>query len=185
MISVNDLRTGMSVVENDNILYVLEQMHVKPGKGSAFVKLKFKNLRTGAIYEETYQAGYKMKQARLSKLNMQYLYNDGDTYYFMNLETYEQMEINKDTIGDDVRFLKENQEVNIVMYENEILGINLPDKVVLKVTATEPGVKGNTAQAAQKDATLETGYVVKVPLFIEEGEELVISTQDGKYVSRA
>ena len=185
MISTNDLKNGITISYEGNIYVVLETQHVKPGKGAAIVKAKLKNLRTGAIYEQTFNAGVKVATARIEKQLMQYLYNMSGVFYFMNMESYEQLELQQSQIGDNVKFLKENLEVYITSFNGEILGIDLPDKVTLVVTHTEPAVKGNTTQNALKDATCETGLLVRVPLFIEEGESIIISTSDGKYVSRA
>lgn len=185
MINVNEFKTGMTIEYEGNIYMVLDFQHVKPGKGAAIVKAKLRNLRTGSIAEYTFNAGTKVPQARIEKKAMQFLYSMNDTYYFMNMNDYEQIELDKKLIGDDADLLKENLEVDIMFYEGEMLGMNLPDKIALKVVHTEPAVKGNTTSSAMKDATLETGKVIKVPLFIEEGEELLISSKDGKYVSRA
>ena len=185
MVNVNDLKVGMTVQYEGNIYIVLDKEHVKPGKGAAIVKAKLKNLRTGAIFEQTFNAGVKVATARIEKQLMQYLYNMNDIFYFMNMESYEQLEIPASKIGDQAKLLKENLEVYITSYEGEILGIDLPDKVELVVTHTEPAVKGNTTTNALKDAECETGLMVRVPLFIEEGETIIVSTADGKYVSRA
>ena len=185
MISTNDLKNGITIEYEGNIYVVMETQHVKPGKGAAIVKAKLKNLRTGAIFEQTFNAGVKVATARIDKQLMQYLYNMNDTFYFMNMTDYEQIELSKSLIGDDAELLKENLEVDIMFFEGEMLGMNLPDKIALKITHTEPAVKGNTTSSAMKDATLETGKVIKVPLFIEEGEEVLVSSKDGKYVSRA
>ena len=185
MISTNDLKNGITIEFEGNIYVVMDTQHVKPGKGAAIVKAKLKNLRTGAIVEQTFNAGVKVATAHISKQLMQYLYNMSGVYYFMNMETYEQLELQESQIGDNSKFLKENLEVYITSFNGEILGIDLPDKVTLVITHTEPAVKGNTTQNALKDATCETGLSVRVPLFIEEGESIVISTADGKYVSRA
>ena len=185
MISTNDLKNGITIEYEGNIYVVMETQHVKPGKGAAIVKAKLKNLRTGAIFEQTFNAGVKVATARIEKQQMQYLYTMSDVYYFMNMDSYEQLELNKDQIGDQSKFLKENLEVYITSYEGEILGIDLPDKVELVITHTEPAVKGNTTTNALKDAECETGLNVRVPLFVEEGETIIVSTADGKYVSRA
>ena len=185
MISTNDLKNGITIEVDGAIFVVLNTEHVKPGKGAAIVKAKLKNLRTGAIYEQTFNAGVKVATARIEKQLMQYLYTMNDTYYFMNMDSYEQLELSKEAVSDDARFLKENLEVYITSYEGEVLGIQLPDKVELVVTHTEPAVKGNTTNNALKDAEVETGFNVRVPLFIEEGETIIVSTSDGKYVSRA
>lgn len=185
MFNINDIKNGITFLYEDNIYQVLEFLHVKPGKGAAFVKAKIKNLRTGSIVEKTFNTSIKLEKAMIEKRNMQFLYANGDTYNFMNMETYEQVELDKNQLGDDVLFLKENSEVSISFYNGELLGVVLPDKVTMVVTKTEPAVKGNTTNNATKEATLETGLTVRVPLFIDEGESIVVSTSDGKYVSRA
>ncbi len=185
MISVNDFKTGMTIIYEDAIYQVLEFQHVKPGKGAAFVKAKMRNLRTGAIIEKTFNSSVRVEQARIEKRDMQFLYNQGDSYFFMNMETYDQVELTSKQLGDEIKFLKENLIVTISFYEGEVLGLILPDKIEMKIIHSEPAVKGNTSSGAMKDATLETGMVIKVPLFVEEGETVVISTSDGKYVSRA
>ena len=173
MINVNEFKTGMTITYEGNIYMVLDFQHVKPGKGAAIVKAKLRNLRTGSIAEYTFNAGTKVEAARIEKKAMQFLYAMNDTYYFMNMNDYEQIELSKSVIGEDADLLKENLEVDIMFYEGEMLGMNLPDKIALKVVS------------AMKDATLETGKVIKVPLFIEQDEEVLVSSKDGKYVSRA
>jgi len=185
MINVNDLKVGMTIMYENNIYSVMDTQHVKPGKGAAFVQAKLKNLRTGSIIENRFNSSDKVEPARIEKKPMQFLYSMNDTFYFMNMNDYEQIELNKSLIGEDALLLKENLEVDIMFFEGEMLGMNLPDKIALKVTHTEPAVKGNTTSSAMKDATLETGKVIKVPLFIEEGEEVLVGSKDGKYVSRA
>ena len=185
MVNVNDFKTGMSIKYEGNIYSVVDYQHVKPGKGAAFVKAKLKNLRTGAIIEITFNSSVKVELAHIEKRDMQFLYSQGDTYYFMNMETYDQIEVKESQLGDDKKYLKENLVLNIVSYEGEILGLQLPDKIEMVVTKTEPGVKGNTTNNAMKDAVLETGMTVKVPLFINEGDTIIVSTKDGKYQSRA
>lgn len=185
MFNVNDIKNGITFVLDGQIYQVIEFLHVKPGKGPAFIRTKIKNLRTGATIEKTFNTNIKLEKAMIEKQNMQFLYASGDTYTFMNMETYEQTELTKDQIGDDVNYLKDGLDVDLTFYKGELLGISLPEKVSLKVTSTEPAVKGNTTNNAMKDATLETGLVVKVPLFIEQDEEIIVSTKDGKYVSRA
>ena len=184
MINVNDIKTGMTLIIEGNIYQIVDFLHVKPGKGSAFMKTKLKNLRTVSIAEYTFNAGIKVPTAHVEKQKMQFLYSDGDTYSFMNMETYEQVELNKKQIENEVKYLKEGLEVIIIFFEGEMLGIDLPEKIDYKITKTEPAIKGNTATNATKDAIVETGMLVKVPLFIEEGEEIIVSTKDGKYVSR-
>jgi len=185
MVNVNDFKNGMTIQYDGNIYMVLDYQHVKPGKGAAIVKAKLRNLRTGSIAEYTFNAGVKVEAARIEKKPMQFLYAMNDTYYFMNMNDYEQIELAKALIGDDADLLKENLEVDIMFFEGEMLGMTLPDKIELKVVHTEPAVKGNTTSSAMKDATLETGLVIKVPLFIEQDEVILVSSKDGKYVSRA
>lgn len=185
MISVNDFKTGLTVEIDNDVWQVIEFQHVKPGKGAAFVRSKLRNLRNGNIQEKTFRAGEKVNKAHVEHNTMQYLYASGDTHAFMDTNTYEQIELQTSQIEDELKFIKENMEVSIVTYEGEILGIDLPKNVELEVTETEPGLKGDTVSGGSKSATLETGLVVQVPLFINQGETLVISTSDGKYVSRA
>ena len=173
MINVNDFKTGMTIKYEGNLFMVIEFQHVKPGKGAAFVRTKLKNLRTGATIEITFNSA------------MQFLYANGDDYVFMNMNDYSQVELNAKVLGDDTKFLKENLDVDIAFYEGEMLGLYLPDKIEMEVVKTEPGVKGNTQSSAMKDATLETGMVIRIPLFVNEGEKVIVSTKDGKYVSRA
>jgi len=185
MVNVNDIKNGMTVEDEGSIYQVLDFSHVKPGKGAAYVKMKLKNLRTGSIVEKTYNSSVKLAKANIQRKPMQYLYQSGDNYSFMDMNTYEQVDITKNQIGDDLKYLKENLTVDIIFFGEELLGINFPEKIDYVITATENAVKGNTSSGAQKDATLENGMVVKVPLFINEGESILISTKDGKYVSRA
>jgi len=184
MINVNDFKTGVTINYEGNLYQVLEFQHVKPGKGAAIVKAKLRNLRTGSIAEYTFNSGIKVPTAHVEKQKMQFLYSTGDTYSFMNMETYEQVELDKSQIENEVKYLKEGLEVLIFFFESEMLGIELPEKIDFKITETEPAIKGNTATNATKDAIIETGMLVKVPLFIELGEEIIVSTKDGKYVSR-
>ncbi len=185
MFNINDIKNGITFILEGHIYLVLEFLHVKPGKGPAFIRTKLKNLRTNAIIEKTFNTNIKLEKAVINKQNMQFLYSNGDVFNFMNMETYEQIELNKDQLGDDYEFLKEGIDLEITFYEGEVLGISLPEKIEYTVTQTEPAVKGNTATNATKEATLENGLIVKVPLFINEGEKIVISPKDGKYDSRA
>ena len=184
MISVNDFKTGLTIEVDNGIWRVMEFQHVKPGKGAAFVRSKLRNLRTGAIQEITFRAGEKVGKAQIDNKRMQYLYASGDQHVFMDNESYEQLELPESTIEYELKFLKENMEVHIQMYEGETLGVELPNTVTLQVTETEPGIKGDTAQGATKAATVETGYTLNVPLFVNEGDLLIINTTDGSYVSR-
>ncbi|MBB6448917.1 elongation factor P [Geomicrobium halophilum] len=185
MISVNDFRTGLTIEVDNDIWSVVDFQHVKPGKGAAFVRSKLRSLRTGNIQEKTFRAGEKVNRAHIEKNRMQYLYADGNAHAFMNMETFDQIELTGDQIQYELNFLKENMEVQIISYGNETLGVELPHSVELAVTKTEPGIKGNTASGGTKPATLETGYTVQVPLFVNEGDVLVIDTSEGKYTSRA
>ncbi len=185
MININDIKNGMTVIVDGNICQIVEFMHVKPGKGPAFVRIKLKNLRTGSTVERTFNTNIKLEKANIQKTSMQFLYENGSKYNFMNMETYEQIELDKDNLGDDYKYLKEGISVDISFYGEEVLGISLPDKIEYVVETTEPAVKGNTATNATKEAVLENGLTIKVPLFINEGETVVVSTKDGKYDSRA
>lgn len=184
-ININDIKNGMTIIIDGKLCLIEEFQHVKPGKGSAFMKMKLRNLRTGALVEETYNTNIKIERARVDRLPMQYLYSMGDSYVFMNNETYEQIELPEEKIKDQVKFLKEGLDIVITMYEGELLGIQLPEKIEYEIVETSEAVKGNTTNNAQKDAKLETGYVVKVPLFINQGEKILVSTADGKYAGRA
>ena len=185
MFNVNDIKNGMTILFEDNIYTVLEFSHVKPGKGAAFVQVKLKNLRTGSIVEKRFNSGVKLEKAMIEKKNMQFLYESAGVYTFMDNETYEQLELTEAQLGNDKYYLKDGLEVLISLYQGEVLGVILPEKVELKIIATEPAVKGNTTNNAQKDATVETGLLVRVPLFIEQDETIVVSTKDGSYASRA
>lgn len=185
MISVNDFKTGLTIEMDGGIWQVIEFQHVKPGKGAAFVRSKLRNLRNGNIQEKTFRAGEKVGRAHIEHNTMQYLYVSGDMHAFMDTSTYEQIEIPTEQIKDELKYIKENMEVSVMVYNEEIVGLSLPKNVELEVTETEPGLKGDTVSGGSKSATLETGITVQVPLFINQGEHLVISTTDGKYVSRA
>ena len=184
-ININDIKNGMTIIMDGNLSQIIEFQHVKPGKGPAFVRIKLKNLRTGAIVEDTYNTNLKVEKAHIDKMPMQYLYQDGNKYVFMNSQTYDQIEIPEEKLENEKKFLKEGMEITIDFYEGEIIGITLPEKIEFEVLETEPAVKGNTTNNAMKDATIETGFTVKVPLFINQGEKIIISTKDGKYSSRA
>ncbi|MFF3101869.1 elongation factor P [Viridibacillus arvi] len=184
MISVNDFRTGLTIVVDGGLFRVLDFQHVKPGKGAAFVRSKLRNLRNGSVMEKTFRAGEKVEKAQIDNNKMQYLYASGDNHVFMNTETYDQIEINESQLKDELKFLLENMEVSIMSYEGEILGVDLPNTVVLEVVDTEPGIKGDTASGGSKPATLQTGLVVQVPFFVNFGDKLVINTEEGTYVSR-
>jgi elongation factor P len=185
MISTNDFKTGVTVEIDGDAWQVVEFQHVKPGKGAAFVRAKMRNLCTGAVVERTFNAAERLPNAEVVRREMQYLYASDDMYVFMDNETYEQIELNKDQLGNAINFLKENMNVKINSFNDRILGVELPNTVELKVVETEPGIKGDTATGGSKNATLDTGYVVKVPLFINEGDVLRIDTRTGEYIERA
>lgn len=185
MISVNDFKTGLTVEVDGDIFTVIEFQHVKPGKGAAFVRSKLKNLRNGNTVERTFRAGETIGRAQIENRGVQYLYASGQDHTFMDNETYDQFSLTSEQLEWELKFLRENMNVHIISYQGEILGINLPTSVELKVVETEPGIKGNTATGATKNAKLETGHNVQVPLFINEGDVLLIDTREGKYVSRA
>jgi elongation factor P len=185
MISVNDFKTGLTIEVDGGIWRVMDFQHVKPGKGAAFVRSKLRNLRTGAVQEKTFRAGEKVEKAQIENNKMQYLYASGDQHVFMNMESYEQVELPASSIEYELKFLKENMEVYIMMFQGETLGVELPNTVVLEVAETEPGIKGDTASGGTKPATLETGLIVQVPFFINQGDKLIINTTEASYVSRA
>lgn len=185
MISVNDFKTNVTV-EIDGVVYqVVDFQHVKPGKGAAFVRAKLKNVKTGGSVEKTFRGGEKVARAHLDKREMQYLYNDGDGFVFMDNENFEQITITQDDIGDGAKWLMENMTIGVLLYNGSIMGIELPNFVELTVTETEPGIKGDTATGASKNAKLESGATVQVPLFINEGDRLRIDTRTGQYMERA
>ena len=185
LININDIKNGMTIIYDGKLYLVQSFLHVKPGKGAAFMKVKMRNLKTGTIIEETINSNAKVEKAHVDKKKMSYLYNSGNGYVFMDNETYEQIEITEDKLADTKKFLKENLEVQIDFYQGEIIGVTLPEKIEYEVVETTEAVKGNTTNNAQKDAKIETGYVVKVPLFIAQGEKILVSTSDGKYAGRA
>jgi len=185
VISTNDFRTGVTIELEGDPWQVIDFQHVKPGKGSPFVRAKMKNLRSGNVREDTFRAGEKVPRAHIETKEMQYLYASGDEYTFMDMTTYDQINLNRKQIEYELKFLKENMTVHIIEYKGEMLGINLPNTVELEVTETEPGIRGDTATGGSKPATLETGHVVSVPFFINVGDKLIIDTRTGEYVSRA
>ena len=188
MVSSNDFKTGMTIEKDGEIFSIIEFMHVKPGKGGAFVRTKLRNLRSGSIIDFTFNAGVKVNTAMIDKVEMQFIYVDGDNYVFMNNETYEQIEINVSRLAYEKNFLVEGAVCNVMFYRSkngdEVLGVILPDKVVLEVTEAAPAVKGDTKTNALKDCILSTGFLVKCPMFIEQGEKIIVSTLTGEYVSR-
>ena len=185
MISAGDFRNGVTIEFEGNIYQIIEFQHVKPGKGSAFVRTKMRNLETGAIQDITFSnTSEKIEKAHIDKKEMQYLYNEGETYYFMDMETFDQMEINKSILQHTLKFLVENMNVQVVLNEGRILDVVLPEKLSFEVIEAEPAIKGDTKSGGDKLAKIETGYELRVPLFIEAGERIVINTTTGDYVSR-
>ena len=185
MITAGDFRKGVTIEWEGGVWTIVDFQHVKPGKGAAFVRTKIKNVETGAVVERTFNPNEKMPAAHLETRTMQYLYENDGMYTFMDTETYEQEEITKETLGDALHFLLENMEVQLQTFKGRIIGISLPNSVTLKVTECEPSVKGNTATGATKMAKVETGYEVRVPLFVNEGDSLRIDTRTGNYIERA
>jgi elongation factor P len=184
LISTGDVRKGVIIELDGQLMKVLDWSHIKMARGSAQVRMKLQNMRRGDIIERTFQAGTRWPRARVEQRKAQYLYTDGDAYHFMDSETYDQFTIRGASLGDDARYLKENSEVFVSMYDGEVLGVDLPVTVDLTVTRTEPGFAGDTATGARKPATLETGLVVQVPLFVNEGDMLRVDTRTGEYVTR-
>jgi elongation factor P len=184
MISSNDFRTGVSIEWNNGVWRVIEFLHVKPGKGSAFVRTKLKNVQTGNVVEQTFRAGETMPQANLEKNVMQHTYKEGDQFVFMDMETYEESTLTAKQIGDRVKYLSEGMEVSILRWNEQIMEVELPNSVVLEVTQTDPGVKGDTAAGGSKPAILSTGAQIMVPLFISIGERIRIDTREDKYLGR-
>ncbi|HIV38551.1 MAG TPA: elongation factor P [Candidatus Blautia stercorigallinarum] len=184
MISAGDFKNGLTLEIDGNVVQIMEFQHVKPGKGAAFVRTKLKNVINGGVVEKTFRPTEKFPQARIDRVDMQYLYNDGDLYNFMNNETYDQIAIDKDTVGDSLKFVKENENVKVCSYNGSVFAIEPPLFVELEITETEPGFAGNTAQGATKPATVETGAVVYVPLFVNQGDVIKIDTRTGEYLSR-
>jgi elongation factor P len=184
-VSTNDLKNGMCLDLPEGLVQVVEFQHVKPGKGGAFVRTTLKNVRTGGQIDKTFRAGEKVEQAKIDRREYQYLYNDGANYVFMDAETYDQIEVPPVALGDATNYLVEQATATLMMYGSEIVGVELPPSVELTVAETEPGLQGDRSTGGTKPATLETGYVVQVPLFINTGEKLKIDTRTGQYQSRA
>lgn len=185
MITTSDFKTGLTIVLEGAIFQIVDFQHVKPGKGAAFVRTKLKNKQTGAVLEKTFRTTEKLEQAHIERMEMEYLYQDGDFFVFMNTQTYEQLNLSAELLEDKVKFLKDNMNITVEYHNDKAIGVSLPINVTLEVTETEPGVKGDTATNVTKPATLETGAVVQVPLFVNGGDRVVIDTRDGSYLSRA
>ncbi len=184
MISTSDLKRGVMIDLDGQLVQVLSYEHQKIGRGSAQVRMRVKNIRSGAIFETTAQAGAKWPRVRLDQREVQYLYSDGDLHHFMDKDTYEQIALNGGQLGDAVNYLKDGLELEVLEYESEPVGVDLPITVVLEVTHTEPGFKGDTATGGNKPATVETGLIVQVPLFVNIGDKIKIDTRDGSYIER-
>lgn len=182
--SAGEFRNGMTLEIEGNVFQVMEFMHVKPGKGAAFVRTKLKNIINGGVVEKTFRPTESFDEAFIERKTMQYLYNDGDLYYFMDNETFEQIPVNSDDVGDSLKFVKENMDVTVSSYQGKVFAIEPPFTVELVITETEPGFKGNTAQGATKPAIVETGAQVAVPLFVDQGEMIKVDTRTGEYLSR-
>lgn len=184
MVSAGDFKNGLTVEIEGNVYQILEFQHVKPGKGAAFVRTKLKNIINGGVVERTFRPTEKFDTAHIDRKEMQYLYSDGDLYYFMDTETYDQIAVNGDTVGESLKFVKENENVKVISYQGSVFSIEPPITVELDIIETEPGFKGDTATGATKPATVETGAQVMVPLFVEQGDRLKIDTRTGEYLSR-
>ena len=185
MISAGDFRNGITVEMEGNVYQIIEFQHVKPGKGAAFVRTKLKNIKSGGVIEKSFRPTEKFPQARIDRKDMQYLYSDGDLFYFMDVENYEQIGLSAEQIGDALKFVKENEMVKICSHNGNVFAVEPPLFVELEITETEPGFKGDTATGATKPATVETGAVVYVPLFVDQGDKIKIDTRSGEYLSRA
>ena len=185
VISTSDFKTGMTLDFDNNLFQVVDFQHVKPGKGPAFVRSTLRNARTGAVIDKTWRAGEKVERAMIDKREMQYLYNDGSSYVFMDNESYDQLNVTPESLGDAANYLIETANAVMLMFGTEIIGVDLPSSVELTITETEPGIQGDRVSGATKPATLETGLVVQVPLFIEQGERIKVATTNGEYTGRA
>lgn len=184
MVSAGDFKNGITIEYEGNVFQIIEFQHVKPGKGAAFVRTKLKNIKNGGVVEKSFRPTEKFEEARIERNDMQYLYNDGDLYYFMDVTTYDQIALSKEQIGDSLKFVKENEMVKICSHKGEVFSVEPPLFVELEITDTEPGFKGDTATGASKPATVETGAQVMVPLFVNTGEKIKIDTRTGEYLSR-
>lgn len=184
MVVAGDFRNGVTIEMDNNIWQIIEFQHVKPGKGAAFVRTKLKNIKSGGVIEKSFRPTEKFPQARIERNEMQYLYNDGDLFYFMNTETYDQVGLTEDQIGDSLKFVKENEMVKMCSHNGSVFAVEPPLFVELQITETEPGFKGDTATGATKPAVVETGATVYVPLFVEQGDVIKIDTRTGEYLSR-
>ena len=183
-ITTNDLKTGITLELDNGLFQVVEFQHVKPGKGGAFVRTKLRNVQTGNVFDRTFNAGIKIEQAIINREDMQFLYRDGDDYVFMNNDSYEQMHVAPATLGDAANYLIEGMTAQVAFFDGRIIGVEIPASVELTITETEPGVQGDRVSGARKPATLETGVVVQVPLFVEQGDKIRVDTRTGDYMTR-
>lgn len=184
MIQAGDFKNGVTIEFEGNLYQIIEFQHVKPGKGAAFVRCKIRNIKTGGVVERTFRPSEKMPKAHIDRNDMQYLYNDGELYHFMDVNSYDQIAVNASQIGDSLKFVKENDMVKILAHQGNVFGIEAPINVELAIIETEPGIKGDTASNVTKAATVETGAVVQVPLFINQGDKIKVDTRTGEYLSR-
>ncbi|MDZ4859992.1 MAG: elongation factor P [Candidatus Hydrogenedentes bacterium] len=185
MISTAEFRNGLVVLQEGQLMEIIEFQHVKPGKGGAFVRTKFKNVLSGRVIEKTFRSGEKMENVRLEEAGWQYLYHDGDLYHFMHPESYEQIPVGETTVGDNAKWFKENMIVNLVFHDGKVIMVKVPITVTLKITKCDPGIQGDRSTGGTKPATLETGAVVQVPLFVGEGETIKVDTRTSAYIERA
>lgn len=183
-ISTADFRNGLVVESDKGLMEIIEFQHVKPGKGGAFVRTKFRNVLSGRVIEKTFRSGEKFEEARVEEQPWQYLYHDGDFYHFMNNQNYEQLEVGEDIIGDGAKWMKENVDVGLLFHNGKVIALKLPLTVVLEITQSDPGVQGDRSSGGTKPATLETGAVIQVPLFVEEGQTVKVDTRTGQYLER-
>jgi elongation factor P len=185
MIDTSDFKNGISIILEGTLYQIIEFQHIKPGKGGAFVRTKLKNIRTKAVLDKTFRAGEKVEDAYVNSKKIQYTYKDGNTFFFMDSQDYEEIAVSDDILGDNKKFIKEGLEVNSLWYKDQPIDIMLPPSVVFKIQHTEPGIKGDTAKAAFKPATIETGAIVHVPLFVDSGDSIRVDTRTGEYLERA
>ncbi|NLN93717.1 MAG: elongation factor P [Candidatus Hydrogenedens sp.] len=184
MISTADFRNGMVVELDNDLMEIVEFQHVKPGKGGAFVRTKFKNVLTGRVLEKTFRSGEKFKEARIEARKWQFLYSDGAQFHFMDHDTYEQLAVNDDVVGDQALWIKENSDATLLFYNGNVISVEAPAHVVLEITQSDPGVQGDRSSGAKKPATLETGATIQVPLFLNEGDQVKVDTRTGEYIER-
>lgn len=184
VVSTNDLKTGMTLEIDNNLFRVMEFQHVKPGKGPAFVRTSLRNVRSGSTIDKTFRAGEKVERAMIDKREMQYLYHDGDAYVFMDTETYDQLSVQPETLGDAANYLLETNSAVMLMHGTEIIGVDMPPSVEMTIAETEPGLQGDRVSGATKPATLETGLVLQVPLFVDVGQKIKVDTRTGEYTGR-